>query len=227
MNRKPDPTLQVQYLTGIVIIPMIDSAPVLIFKDFGAPFYMSSPDSTDGPIYDFRIHWQGKDYIHELPTEMPDEVIKYIEEMIQSGRPTYTELSLYPEDIIEAPIDYLAEPNKITIKDDSIARHITGYLIELGLVQEMRGAVRTELEKERDRFIIKMWEDLGRRRPFPISIIKNAWEKHVNEALFPDDADKAEAACCHENTVRHTLKRYIEGQFYEKYPDFYLKDFYS
>lgn len=82
--------------TGVVIIPLKGNDPVLIFKDYGAPFYFeiggahaARGHEQKDALNNYMVYWKGNYFYHKLPQPVIDEYGNFFSELIENKLPTH------------------------------------------------------------------------------------------------------------------------------------------
>jgi len=211
-QRFPCDYYEFKAFTGIIIIPIKNATPVLIFKDYGAPLYweVGGPEETKKgfeertALNNYIIYWKGKFFNHELPDSVKKEYDDFFDRLITSPLPTY--FADFPKNSIEIPIPLLT--SKIKIHEDKYLTDAKKILRKFNFITETRGKNKTpnKFKEHRKELIIKSYILTGRKKPYPMSQIQDlTYNQLVKE--FPDLP--AEKLSISDDQARRILNKYL------------------
>jgi hypothetical protein len=180
---KPEATKILEKFDSIMIIPIKDMAPVLIFKMLGKPFYHEQQeiddhidDFIDVVIFDYRVYWGNKAMGYEFPVEIKHQYGDSFWNLINAQTVYYSYGDL-PAKVIELPLKMVLGDEKIKIFSPNYITPVRDALRRIGLIEETRGKLKKQSisRRERNKKIIAIYREIvsktKKKRPYPINII--------------------------------------------------------
>jgi hypothetical protein len=200
--------------TAVVIIPIKNEEPVLIFKHLGAPFYRESSFGHNNKIAinDFKVYWKGKFLDHKFPNCIQEEHIGFFKMLIKNTFQTHQWGEDFPDGCLEMPIAILMKYD-IQLRGTSILADARKILRKNNLLLERRGRIKTlpEFIRQRDAHIIKTYSELGSPQRIPMKKIMKTLRLLGGE-LFPKDEQQASKYDLSERQIRNVIEKFRQSK---------------
>lgn len=202
--------------SSILIIPIPNDQPVLVFKNLGAPFLRKPVKDTNDMFEkregtDFLVYW--KKYLgHNMPDVVAKNCGEIFNDLIKSEKPTYFYQDQFPAGSIEMPV-WLLNQSKIQFKKSSIIRQVRHILSELGMLKQQRGRKPKSniIANGRRKFIIGKIPENAKRKDISISRLYKLWQDHLDSRNFKSDKEYKE----YQGTPL-TIRRIVDQLFKER-----------
>ena len=200
---------------GVLILPIKNDAPVIVFKKFGAKLsqlrILIDPPVFDDPIpsvASYHIYWKG-----ELWTNWPPVVKNYYAEEFLTDL-MFGGLVKHPPGVIELPLKLFNGAFDLKIFGLQYITPVREALRKSEALNESRGKNKATIKTDsiiilRNKFIVSQFKKHKNIKRFPMKKTQSLWRDKLN-FFFPNDPGKADKYDCTEMTIRRVLNKFIK-----------------
>jgi hypothetical protein len=202
--------------TSVIIIPIINDDPVLIFKDLGAPLYyeVGGPEEKrlgfeeKETINNYTVYWKNCFLNHKLPDVVKDQYGNFFNDLAYS--PLHTYLVDLPGECVEVSIALLNSKTKV--HESSCLTYTKRVLRKFEFFAEKRGKnkSKTVVDTARDKLVVKYSHELKKQGNFSISRLTLKLET-FGYTFYENDPKSQKKFLLSEKQVRRLLNALVPG----------------